>query len=210
MLYRKRVTSSASLDRLTDLIEARLAPGADKETIDQRITDLFQETWCVMFTDLAGFSRNVADFGIIHFLQTIYEAERLLTPVIEEHDGILLKVEGDSLLIIFRNPTKALEAAVAMQRSTFEYNESREPAERVLLCIGIGCGLVLRVGEDVFGAEVNAACKLGEDVAKAGEIVATERFVSSAIIDQDALEELAGLPAGIEKAYRLNYQLSKE
>ena len=47
-----------------------------------------------MFTDLSGFSRNTAKFGIIHFLQTIHEAERLLIPVIEEHDGILLKVEG--------------------------------------------------------------------------------------------------------------------
>jgi class 3 adenylate cyclase len=54
-----------------------------------------------MFTDLSGFSRNVAKFGIIHFLQTIYESERLLIPIIEDHDGILLKAEGDSLLVIF-------------------------------------------------------------------------------------------------------------
>jgi hypothetical protein len=56
----------------------RRAP--DKENIDARIWDLFGEEWCVMFTDLSGFSRGVAKFGIIHFLQTIYESERILIP----------------------------------------------------------------------------------------------------------------------------------
>ncbi len=44
---------------------------------------------------------------LVHFLQVIQEAERVLVPVIEEHDGFLLKVEGDSMLIIFRRPTRA-------------------------------------------------------------------------------------------------------
>ena len=208
MLYRRRVTSSASLDRLTDLIEARLEPDAEKEKIDKRITDLFQETWSVMFTDLAGFSRNVADFGIIHFLQTIYEAERLLIPVIENHDGVLLKIEGDSFLVIFRNPEKALEAAVAMQRSTISYNEDHPPEEQVLLSIGLGWGQVLRVGDDVFGAEVNSASKLGEDVAGPGEILMTRQFVESASIERHALHALDDLPQGIDQAY--GYSITQE
>lgn len=83
MPYRRSVIQSASEDRLQALIEARIAPGADKARIDERIWDLFGEEWCVMFTDLAGFSRRVATFGIIHFLQTIFEAERVLIPIIE-------------------------------------------------------------------------------------------------------------------------------
>ena len=39
---------------------------ADLARIDQRIWDLFGEEWAVMFTDLAGFSRQVEAFGIIH------------------------------------------------------------------------------------------------------------------------------------------------
>ena len=104
MSMHRNVSASASQDRLDELIAARLSPGADREKIDKRIWDLFGEEWCVMFTDLSGFSRNVARFGIIHFLQTIFESERLLIPVIEENDGILLKIEGDSFLVIFRNP----------------------------------------------------------------------------------------------------------
>lgn len=174
MAYRRVIGASASEDRLERLIEERLKPGADKEKIDNRIWDLFGETWAIMFTDLSGFSRNVAKFGIIHFLQTIYESERLLIPIIEEHDGILLKAEGDSLLVIFRNANKALQAAVAMQRSLVAYNKDKAAEEQVLLCVGIGYGRVLRIGDvDVFGHEVNSASKLGEDTAKAYEILVT-------------------------------------
>src|SRR5262245_17649842 len=106
MPYVFQVGSSASEDRLEKLIEERLKPGANKEAIDGRIWDLFGETWAVMFTDLSGFSRHVAEFGIIHFLQVIYEAQRLLVPSIDRHDGILLKMEGDSMLVIFRRATR--------------------------------------------------------------------------------------------------------
>jgi class 3 adenylate cyclase len=118
MPYRRSIILSASEDRLQKLIDARLAPGADKELIDQRLWDLFGEEWCVMFTDLAGFSRSVEAFGIIHFLQTIYESERLLIPQIESHDGIMLKAEGDSLLIIFRNVQKAIRSRCSARRSS--------------------------------------------------------------------------------------------
>ena len=80
--------------RLWKLVELRTQPGADLEAIDQRIWDLFGEEWSVVFTDLSGFSRQVAKFGITHFLQIIHEQQRLLLPIVEEHDGILIKAEA--------------------------------------------------------------------------------------------------------------------
>lgn len=209
MMKRREITSSGSEERLESLIRERLKPGADKKHIDERIWDLFGEDWCVMFTDLSGFSRRVAEFGIIHFLQTIYESERLLLPVIEEHDGILLKVEGDSLLVIFRNACKGLQCAIAMERVLKDYNLERSGEERVLLCVGLGYGRVLRIGDaDVFGAEVNAASKLGEDRAGALEILVTGSM-------QQRCADMAGIgftrlddpPAGTDEAYRVDYVL---
>lgn len=52
-----------SATRFWQLIEQRTAPGADVAALDRRIWDLFGEEWAVMFTDLSGFSRHVADFG---------------------------------------------------------------------------------------------------------------------------------------------------
>ena len=73
--------------RLWKLVEERARAGADVAAIDRRIWDLFGEEWAIVFTDLAGFSRRVEQFGIIHFLQIILEQKRLLLPVVEQHDG---------------------------------------------------------------------------------------------------------------------------
>jgi adenylate cyclase len=176
-LRKRRVTLGASEERLKKLIEARLQPNSDKDIIDQKIWDLFGEEWCIMFTDLSGFSRNTTKFGIIHFLQTIYESEIILEPIIEKYDGFLLKTEGDSMLVIFRNPDKALSSAIEMHNSLKEYNKTKEDEEKVLLCVGLGFGKILRIGDDdVFGEEVNLASKLGEDTAKAYEILVTKNF----------------------------------
>jgi adenylate cyclase len=206
MGFTRQVTSSASEDRLERLIEDRLQPGAAKEAIDRRIWDLFGEDWTVMYTDLSGFSRNTAEFGIIHFVQVIHESKKVLIPVIERHDGILLKIEGDSMLVIFRNTVRAVDCAVAMQAACRAYDEARADSEKLLLCVGIGRGMVLRIGDsDVFGAEVNAACKLGEDTAKAWEILVTDSVREA--IRGGEFEKLDQPPPGASAAWRLLYKL---
>jgi class 3 adenylate cyclase len=196
------IRTGHSQRRLEKLVAERTRPEADKEAIDRRIWDLFGERWAVMFTDLSGFSRRVAEFGIVHFLQVIHEAQRLLVPVLEEHDGILLKVEGDSMLVIFRRPASAAAAAVDMQKLLVAYNEDRLPEEKVLLCVGLGYGDMLRIAdEDVFGAEVNAASKLGEDTAGPGEILVTTAVKRA--LETDRFEAIDGVPPGAEGAYRL-------
>jgi class 3 adenylate cyclase len=207
MMYQRSIAVGASEDRLSRLITERMAPGADTARIDARIWDLFGEEWAIVFTDLAGFSRNVEAFGIIHFLQTIFESERILVPVIDEHDGILLKIEGDSMLIIFRNPLKALKAVAGMQAACATYNAGRAKAEQVLLCAGVGFGRVLRIGDaDVFGKEVNSASKLGEDTATAGEVLVTQGVVD-AIPSGSGFKftELVDIPPAVGKAYRFDY-----
>lgn len=205
MSYHTKTIMQNSEGRLYDLIAQRLLPDANKIEIDQRIWDLFGEEWCVMMTDLAGFSRQVAEYGIIHFLQTIYESERLLLPVIEQHEGFLLKTDGDSLLVIFRKPQKALQCVLVMQQVLIPYNEAKLEQERVHLCIGLGFGKILRVGNtEVFGAEVNAACKLGEDLAKQGETLVTGAFQQACAEFVGATyQKLEHAPAGTNSAYKV-------
>ena len=203
--YRPRTLKSEG--RLERLIAERLQPGTDKEAIDRRIWDLFGERWAIMYTDLSGFSRRVAEFGVIHFLQTIHEAFQLHAPVIDRRGGFLLKVEGDSLMVIFRNVNEALGCAIEMQGVTHAHNLKLAPEDKVLLCIGIGYGDMLRIAEeDVFGAEVNAASKLGEDTAKAGEILVTDAVRDAVTLPPGcSLAPLEVVPPGAKAAYRLTY-----
>ncbi len=193
--------------RLWDLIAERTRPGVDLKALDQRIWDLFGETWAVMFTDLSGFSRQVEKFGILHFLQIIHEHKKLLSPVIHRHDGILIKIEADSLIVIFRRTASAVRCAVEMQKTLREFNRARTPETEILLCVGIGYGDMLRIGDlDVFGREVNAASKLGEDTAKSGEILITKAAVDSAgAMDGVTFEKVDAQVGGSAENYRVGY-----
>ena len=88
MSYLDEVLINLSNSRLELLLSERLSFKGEPEkqkVIDQRIWDLFGEQWCILFTDLSGFSKNAERFGIIHFLQTIKEAEKLITTFNEEN-----------------------------------------------------------------------------------------------------------------------------
>jgi adenylate cyclase len=194
--------------RLWALIAERAKAAEGKtDDIDRRIWDLFGESWAVMFTDLSGFSRQVETFGILHFLQIIYEHKILLEPVIQAHDGVLIKTEADSLLILFRRAQSAVQCGVAMQRVLEDANKTRPPETKVLLCVGIGYGPILRIGsDDVYGKEVNAASKLGEDTAKAKEILVTRAAKEAAgALPGLSYEKLDVKVAGSDENFKLVY-----
>ncbi|CAN5881189.1 hypothetical protein BH11MYX3_BH11MYX3_26470 [soil metagenome] len=163
---------NSSSAQLWELIEERIKVGGDTEAIDQRIWDRFGEEWTIMFTDLAGFSRQVAKFGIIHFLQVIHEQKQLLLPIVERHGGVLVKTEADSFLLLFSKPAGAVSCAIEMQRACQATNKPRPDEDHIVLCVGLGHGRVLKIGdEDVYGHEVNLASKLGEDTAEPNDIL---------------------------------------
>jgi adenylate cyclase len=193
--------------RLWSLIEERCQPGADAGAIDQRVWDLFGERWAVMFTDLSGFSRRVQEFGILHFLQIIHEQRKILLPIVERHDGLLIKEEGDSLLVLFRRVERALDCGIAMQRACRLVNERRKPEEQILLCLGIGYGDILRIADqDAWGREVNSASKLGEDTAKANEILVTAAAHAALVARKDVnFESIGTTTLGPEENFRVSY-----
>ncbi len=197
-------------DRLWRLVEERTRPGVDTAAIDRRIWDLFGEEWAVVFTDLSGFSRHVAAFGIIHFLQIIHEQKKLLFPIVEAHDGFVVKAEADSLLLLFRKPRAALECTMGMQRACQQLSARRTPPERILLCAGLGFGRLLRVSDtEVFGAEVNAASKLGEDIARENEILLTGAMRDAAgDVSGIAYDPIQQVPPGADRAFRVLYEPS--
>ncbi|MEO6601778.1 MAG: adenylate/guanylate cyclase domain-containing protein, partial [Polyangiaceae bacterium] len=168
--------------------------------------DLFGEDWAIMFTDLSGFSRRTSEFGIIHFLQIIHEQRKLLLPIVEAHDGLLLKEEGDSFMIMFRRADRAVECGIKMQHACRNVNERRKPEEEILLCLGIGYGRVLRIGDqDVWGREVNGASKLGEDTAKPYEILLTSAAKAELQNPGYGYEDIGAGSFGGDPNYKLLY-----
>lgn len=178
---------------LARLLKNRREARANHAAIEAEIFARFGRTRAVMFTDLVGFSRVVEAFGIVHFLQLIQESESLFEPLIAQHGGSCLKHEGDSLLVLFDDPEQAVACAHAMVQATRAANApGRAPEDRIEVCIGLGYGMVLCIDDtDVWGAEVNAASKLGEETAKGGEVWVTDSLFAAVpglpISDTDTL-----------------------
>ena len=96
---------------------------------------------------------------------------------------------------------------IKMQALTKEYNLTKTDEEKVLLCVGIGIGKMLRVGdEDVYGKEVNVACKLGEETAKQGNILVTQSVVQQCEnFPSETFIKLQGMPNWLGDAYHVLY-----
>jgi adenylate cyclase len=172
--------ASKSSATLASLIDERLLPGANRDEIDARIQAIFGERWCVVFTDMAGFSRSTARDGIIPFLALMHQLEKLMLPIVRKHAGVDLKKIADSRVLLFREPRAALAALVEIQRAIHRHNEIALESDHIYMGAGLGFGEILKLGdEDVFGVEVNFAAKLGEDLAGPYQIFATPDAVKA-------------------------------
>lgn len=191
------------------LIEERLTPGADTAEIDRRITAYFEEEWCIVFTDMEGFSRHGAEQGIVPLLCLIHELKRTARPIIEQNGGFVIKTIADSFLILFRRAPDALQCLLQLNRALAAYNAGRDRERQIEIGAGIGFGRILKLGdEDVYGVEVNYAARLGEDLAKPGEILMTDAARAAVLYHPDVEIE----PVGIElpfAAFRVRYDRTR-
>ena len=100
---------------------------------------------------------------------------------------------------MFDAPLAAIKAAIALNQAFNDINAYTQDEFDIRVAIGIDYGDVLLIGgPDYFGDTVNMASKLGEDQARPGEILITERALAqipaSAGIQTKALElELSGV-----------------
>jgi class 3 adenylate cyclase len=156
------------------LAERNQRPDAVTE-IDRQIREAYERQAAILVLDLSGFTRRSVSHGIIHFLAIIQQMEVAATPAVVGNDGIVIKQEADNLFAVFKSAESALEGALDIFRA-FEAVNSVVPEDRDLHCaVGIGYGKTLVIGrDDLFGEEMNLACKLGEDLAEPGEILLTE------------------------------------
>lgn len=142
--------------------------------IDRQIRDTFQRTVAILALDMVGFSRLTIEYGIIHYLAMIHQMLEAALPAVTGNGGTLIKQEADNLYAVFDSPAAALESALEIFRAFDAVNSVVPPARDIYGSIGIGYGDTLVIDErDIFGSEVNIACKLGEDLAAKSEILLT-------------------------------------
>jgi len=170
---RHPANSRPALDALLDdMIEHPERRAAITEEIEQR----FGQRQATLILDMTGFTRTTRTHGIVQFLLMIHQMHRMCCPSIGEHGGKLIKTEADNLFCLFPDVASALASAHdiigRLQTANLVLPEDRH----LYASIGIGHGYILNIAdEDLFGDEVNLACKLSEDIGEKNAILFTER-----------------------------------
>jgi len=166
-----RHNTRANLKRLLDQMIEQPERRAD---ITHEVDEIFGQDKAVMILDMSGFSRTTYQHGIVSFLLMIHQMQLVACPCVTEEDGLLLKAEADNLYCLFDTAADAVRASQKITRRLNTANRLVPEEHRLYVSSGIGYGRILNIEDhDLFGSEVNLACKLGEDVGKLGDILLT-------------------------------------
>jgi adenylate cyclase len=129
----------------------------------------------ILAADVVGYSRLMQrdEAGTLSALKT--RRKDILQPLVSRHQGRIVKLMGDGVLLEFASAVAAVECAVEVQQAMEAANAGMPEDRRIVLRVGISLGDVMVEGSDLYGDGVNVAARL-EALAKPGSV-----FVSQAI-----------------------------
>src|SRR5690348_16833001 len=91
------------------------------------------------------------------WLRLVKHVENAVLPA---HGGRLVKSHGDGLLLEFQSVRPAIQAAFAIQQTSFEANTGVPAQRQMHLKMGMQVGQLIADERDVYGHDVNLAARL--------------------------------------------------
>jgi class 3 adenylate cyclase/pimeloyl-ACP methyl ester carboxylesterase len=119
----------------------------------------------ILAADVAGYSRMMGqdEAGTLAALKT--QRSELIEPAIAKHNGRVVKLTGDGILVEFSSVVEAALCATEIQHEMAQ----RRSGKGMQLRIGLHLGDVIIEGDDIYGDGVNIAARL-EGIAEPGGI----------------------------------------
>ena len=153
--------------------------------------DKYRWRRAILVLDMTGFTSTSLKVGELQSLLRIFDAQKVCTPVLKEFNADLIRFFADDIVALFEDPMAALDASFEIHRRIRKYNNSGSAYSYATeCCIGIGYGEVLRIGPNLSqGDEMVKASKLGEDIARANEILLTEKAFQAMSYREDVTFE---------------------
>ncbi len=134
----------------------------------------------ILFADIASSTRLYDTLGNKAARNLIGTCLSLLSRVISNYEGTVVKTIGDEIMCTFSNANNAVEAAIDMNLSLISLPVENLPgALPPNIYVGLQMGpVILEDDKDVFGDAVNVAARMVE-IAKQRQIITTEETVES-------------------------------
>jgi class 3 adenylate cyclase len=125
----------------------------------------------VAFVDVTGFTRLTAESGDEVGARTAVRLGELADEAARRHDGRVVKLLGDGVLLLFKDSCEAVRASIELADAMIR--SGLPPAHG-----GVHAGAVVQRDGDVYGATVNTASRLAGR-ASSGSILVTAQVVEA-------------------------------
>ncbi|MEO7504343.1 MAG: tetratricopeptide repeat protein [Sphingomicrobium sp.] len=123
----------------------------------------------IMAADVVGYSRLMGANEVGTLTSLREHRSEFIDPCIAGHQGRIVKLTGDGMLVEFPSVVSAVECAVDVQREMRGRNAAIPEERRIEFRIGINLGDVIVADDDIFGDGVNVASRI-EGIAKPGGV----------------------------------------
>lgn len=165
--------------------------------------DTIHRRGAIVIADQSGFTKNVLTRGPEVALEQIWEIRRTLIPLFREFGGEVYKVFADNIYIFLDSVDTAAAAATAAHRKLASVSRRRRIPIQVAAGIGFGDLLYLPSEDDYYGAEVNLASKLGEDIGAGGQTLLSEAAAAALTVPGRVSRPRSLSISGVKVRYRL-------
>ncbi|HEX7827261.1 MAG TPA: adenylate/guanylate cyclase domain-containing protein [Mycobacterium sp.] len=145
----------------------------------------------IVFSDIEGSTELNDALGDREWVKLLERHNKLFYKHVQEHDGHVIKTQGDGFMIAFGDARKAVLCTVGVQQAL---EDDPERWDEIRVRIGMHTGTSVRRGDDLFGRNVAIAARVA-GLADGGEILVSEP-VRDAVVGLTAIE--LGAPREVE------------
>ncbi|HEX9763141.1 MAG TPA: AAA family ATPase, partial [Acidimicrobiia bacterium] len=147
-------------------------PHRNGAQLSQAETPVTKGTLTILFTDLEGSTDLRLRAGDTVANEVIRAHDDLVRSRLETAGGADLKSLGDGFMALFTSANQAIDAAVSIQKTIEEHNQSN-PNMPISVRIGLNSGDVTQSVGDAHGTAVHAAARI-MDKAQGGQILVSQ------------------------------------
>jgi TolB-like protein/class 3 adenylate cyclase len=130
----------------------------------------------ILSADVVAYGRLMGadEEGTLARLRT--HRSELIDPQFAAHNGRIVKLMGDGVLVEFASVVDAVRCAAEIQRGMVTRNASEAEDQRIILRIGINLGDIIVEGDDIHGDGVNIAARMEQLAAPGGITISGTAF----------------------------------